>query len=130
MEQMLYERIQIMFRILSAFRRLNSFQIIVLGFAFVILLGAGILMLPVSSADGSWTPFVNALFTSVTSVCVTGLVVCDTGTYWSAFGHAVILLLSQLGGPLRSSPERRSVFPSGVSWQNRSLPLSSEELSA
>ena len=52
-----------MFRILSAFRRLNSFQIIVLGFAFVILLGAGILMLPVSSADGSWTPFVNALFT-------------------------------------------------------------------
>ena len=43
MEQMLYERIQIMFRILSAFRRLNSFQIIVLGFAFVILLGAGIL---------------------------------------------------------------------------------------
>ena len=64
-----------MFRILSAFRRLNSFQIIVLGFAFVILLGAGILMLPVSSADGSWTPFVNALFTAVTSVCVTGLVV-------------------------------------------------------
>ncbi len=88
----------IMFRILSAFRRLNSFQIIVLGFAFVILLGAGILMLPVSSADGSWTPFVNALFTSVTSVCVTGLVVCDTGTYWSSFGHAVILLLIQTGG--------------------------------
>lgn len=87
-----------MFRILSAFRRLNSFQIIVLGFAFVILLGAGILMLPVSSADGSWTPFVNALFTSVTSVCVTGLVVCDTGTYWSSFGHAVILLLIQTGG--------------------------------
>ena len=98
MEQMLCERIQIMFRILSAFRRLNSFQIIVLGFAFVILLGAGILMLPVSSADGSWTPFVNALFTSVTSVCVTGLVVCDTGTYWSSFGHAVILLLIQTGG--------------------------------
>ena len=98
MEQMLYERIQVMFRILSAFRRLNSFQIIVLGFAFVILLGAGILMLPVSSADGSWTPFVNALFTSVTSVCVTGLVVCDTGTYWSSFGHAVILLLIQTGG--------------------------------
>ena len=70
----------IMNRILSAFQRLNSFQIIVLGFAFVILLGAGILMLPVSSVDGVWTPFVNALFTSVTSVCVTGLVVYDTGT--------------------------------------------------
>ena len=85
-------------RILSAFRRLNSFQIIVLGFAFVILLGAGILMLPVSSVDGVWTPFVNALFTAVTSVCVTGLVVCDTGTYWSSFGHAVILILIQIGG--------------------------------
>ena len=87
-----------MFRILSAFRRLNSFQIIVLGFAFVILLGTGLLMLPVSSAQNVWTPFINALFTAVTSVCVTGLVVCDTGTYWSTFGHAVILLLIQIGG--------------------------------
>ena len=98
MEQMLCERIQVMFRILSAFRRLNSFQIIVLGFAFVILLGTGLLMLPVSSAQNVWTPFINALFTAVTSVCVTGLVVYDTGTYWSAFGHAVILLLIQIGG--------------------------------
>ena len=138
MEQMLCERIQIMFRILSAFRRLNSFQIIVLGFAFVILLGAGILMLPVSSADGSWTPFVNALFTSVTSVCVTGLVVCDTGTYWSSFGHAVILLLIQTGGlgvvTISASftilSGKKIGLPSGVSWRNRSLPLSSAELSA
>lgn len=85
-------------RILSAFRRLNSFQIVVLGFAFVIVLGTVILMLPVSSADGIRTPFIDALFTAVTSVCVTGLVVRDTGTYWSTFGHAVILLLVQAGG--------------------------------
>lgn len=79
-------------------RVLNSFQIIVLGFAGVILLGAILLMLPVSSASGSATPFVNALFTSTTSVCVTGLVVYDTATYWSGFGHAVILVLIQIGG--------------------------------
>ena len=85
-------------RILSAFRRLNSFQIVVLGFACMIALGTMILMLPVSSADGIWTPFIDALFTAVTSVCVTGLVVRDTGTYWSEFGHVIILLLVQAGG--------------------------------
>ena len=57
-----------------------------------------ILMLPVSSADGIWTPFIDALFTAVTSVCVTGLVVRDTGTYWSEFGHVIILILVQAGG--------------------------------
>lgn len=78
--------------------RLNAPQIVVLGFAALILLGAVILMLPVSSADGVFTPFVDALFTSTTSVCVTGLIVRDTGTYWSTFGHAVILTLIQIGG--------------------------------
>ena len=55
-------------------------------------------MLPVSSASGNNTPFMDALFTSTTSVCVTGLVVQDTGTYWSSFGHSVILILIQVGG--------------------------------
>ena len=76
---------------------LNSFQIIVLGFAGVILAGALLLMLPVSSATHCVTPFLSALFTSTTSVCVTGLMV-DTGTYWSVFGQAVILVLIQIGG--------------------------------
>lgn len=71
---------------------------VVLGFAGLILLGALVLMLPVSSAEGIWTPFVDALFTSTTSVCVTGLIVRDTGSYWSNFGHGVILLLIQVGG--------------------------------
>ena len=87
---------------------LNSFQIIVLGFAGVILAGALLLMLPVSSATHCVTPFLNALFTSTTSVCVTGLIVVDTGTYWSVFGQAVILVLIQIGGmgvvSLRQSP--------------------------
>lgn len=78
--------------------RLNPPQIMVLGFAGVILVGALLLMLPVASAAGQATSFVDALFTSTTSVCVTGLVVQDTGTYWSGFGHVVILLLIQIGG--------------------------------
>ena len=79
-------------------RTLSSPQVMVLGFAAVILTGALILMLPVSSAKGVWTPFVDALFTSTTSVCVTGLVTVDTGSHWSLFGQSVILLLIQIGG--------------------------------
>ncbi len=79
-------------------RRLTSFQIMILGFAGVILLGALVLMLPLSAAKRAWTPFPQALFTSTSAVCVTGLVVQDTGTYWSAFGQGVILLLIQVGG--------------------------------
>ena len=78
--------------------RLNSFQSIVLGFAGVILGGTGLLMLPFSTASGKPAPFLDALFTAATSVCVTGLVVQDTGTYWSVFGQGVILLLIQIGG--------------------------------
>ncbi len=77
---------------------LTSFQIIIAGFAGVILIGAFILMLPVSSAFGETTSFWDALFTSASAVCVTGLVVRDTATYWSFFGQAVILLLIQIGG--------------------------------
>ena len=78
--------------------RLSAPQIVVLGFAGLILLGAILLMLPISSASGEATSFVDAFFTSTTSVCVTGLIVQDTGSYWSTFGHAVILLLIQIGG--------------------------------
>lgn len=79
-------------------KHLTSFQMIILGFAGVILLGSLLLMLPVSSAERVVTPFDQALFTSTSAVCVTGLVVQDTGSYWSGFGQAVILLLIQTGG--------------------------------
>lgn len=79
-------------------KRLSSFQIILLGFAGVILLGALLLMLPISSAERVITPFNEALFTSTSAVCVTGLVVKDTGSYWSAFGQTVIITLIQIGG--------------------------------
>jgi trk system potassium uptake protein TrkH len=78
--------------------RLSSFQIIISGFVGVILLGALLLMLPVSSAEGCITPFNETLFTATSAVCVTGLVVQDTGSYWSGFGQAVILALIQIGG--------------------------------
>lgn len=79
-------------------RRLSSFQIIILGFAGVILLGALLLMLPISTTAGGVTPFNETLFTATSAVCVTGLVVQDTGSYWSAFGQVVILTLIQIGG--------------------------------
>ncbi len=79
-------------------QRLSSFQIIILGFAGVILLGTLMLMLPISTTEGCVTPFNEALFTATSAVCVTGLVVQDTGSYWSAFGQMVILMLIQIGG--------------------------------
>lgn len=78
--------------------RFTSFQIIILGFVAVILIGALLLMLPVSSKAGIITPFNEALFTSTSAVCVTGLVVQDTATYWSWFGQGIILVLIQIGG--------------------------------
>lgn len=78
--------------------RISSFQTALLGFLGVILLGALLLMLPISSKARVMTPFVDALFTSTSAVCVTGLVAFDTATYWSFFGQALILILIQIGG--------------------------------
>jgi len=78
--------------------RLSSAQIIIFGFLGAILLGSLLLMLPVSSRAGVVTPFSDALFTATSAVCVTGLVVRDTATYWSLFGQGIILLLIQIGG--------------------------------
>ena len=78
--------------------RFTTTQIIMLTFLAVIGIGTLLLMLPVSTASGQGAPFLTALFTSTTSVCVTGLVVVDTYAYWSLFGKVVILLLIQVGG--------------------------------
>ncbi len=71
---------------------------LVSGFLVLIAVGTVLLMLPIASASGAWTGPVTALFTSVSAVCVTGLVVVDTGTYWSPFGQVVVLALIQVGG--------------------------------
>lgn len=78
--------------------RLTPYQILVLGFAGLILLGALLLTTPAASIHGTPTDFVDALFTATSAVCVTGLVVKDTGTHWSTFGHLVIISLIQIGG--------------------------------
>ena len=79
-------------------KQVSSFQIIIGGFLIVILLGTGLLMLPVSSRAGRWTSIEDSLFTATSAVCVTGLVIRDTATHWSFFGQAVILILIQIGG--------------------------------
>lgn len=79
-------------------KKLTSFQVIILGFAGLILIGTLLLMLPIASKNGSMTSPEDALFTSTSAVCVTGLVIQDTATYWTVFGQAVILILIQLGG--------------------------------
>lgn len=78
--------------------RLKPIQIIAIGFALIILCGAFLLTLPISSASGEWTSFSDCFFTTTSATCVTGLVVQDTGTYWSIFGQLVILILIQIGG--------------------------------
>lgn len=78
--------------------RISSVHFIPISFLIFILLGTGLLMLPISSASGQYTDFVTALFTSTTSVCVTGLVVVDTFAHWSLFGQLVIITLVQIGG--------------------------------
>ena len=78
--------------------RISTTHIILLSFLIAILIGALLLSLPISSANGKPTSFLDALFTATTSVCVTGLVVTPTVSSWSVFGQVVILLLIQVGG--------------------------------
>ncbi len=87
-----------MSKVMTVKKHMSTFQVIILGFLGVILLGAFILMLPISARSGEITPFNEALFTSTSAVCVTGLVVQDTATYWTSFGQAVIIILIQIGG--------------------------------
>ncbi len=79
-------------------KQLNPAQILVLGFAFIIVLGALILTTPFVTNSGESIGFLKALFTATSAVCVTGLVVVDTGTFWNMGGQIVILILIQIGG--------------------------------
>ena len=79
-------------------KELRPVQVILLGFLITILVGSILLALPIATRSGVGTPYIDALFTATTSVCVTGLIVETTMTHWSIFGQAVILLLIQIGG--------------------------------
>ena len=76
----------------------SSFRMILIGFFLIILAGAFLLSLPVSDAAGEGTPFLDALFTATSALCVTGLIVFDTATHWSLFGKIIIFILIQIGG--------------------------------
>ena len=79
-------------------RNMSPFKILAIGFLTVILTGAILLTLPISTQSGEVTNFLDSIFTATSAVCVTGLVVQDTGTYWSTFGQGVILTLIEIGG--------------------------------
>ena len=76
--------------------KLSSAQVIIFGFAGVIILATLLLMMPFSSADGKFTNFLDAAFTATSATCVTGLVVYDTATHWSVIGQVIILFLTLL----------------------------------
>ena len=78
--------------------KLQPAQIIIIGFLIIILLGSVLLALPIATRSGHAVPYIDALFTSTSAVCVTGLVVVDTGTVYSLFGQIVVILLIQIGG--------------------------------
>ena len=79
-------------------KELRPVQVILLGFLITIFAGSILLALPIATQSGQATPYIDALFTATTSVCVTGLIVATTMTHWSIFGQAVIILLVQIGG--------------------------------
>ncbi|MBN1366686.1 MAG: hypothetical protein JW967_02015 [Dehalococcoidales bacterium] len=89
---------RLLFQLPKPVNPLSSIILLAYGFGGAILVGTILLMLPISSQSGNFTSPVNALFTATSAVCVTGLVVVDTGTYWSTFGQAVLLALFQIGG--------------------------------
>ena len=91
-------RRDIMMNVQGRKKHMTSAQIIIFGFMVVIFMGALLLMLPISTKGPGGAPFLDALFTSTSAVCVTGLIVHDTATYWTEFGQFVIISLIQVGG--------------------------------
>lgn len=89
---------KLLYRLRRFLGHFTPMQIIALVFLAIVLTGAVLLTLPVSSRSGETTPFLTALFTATSGTCVTGLTMVDTYTHWSGFGQVVILCLIQIGG--------------------------------
>lgn len=85
-------------QIFDSLKKQSPSRIIALGFSAVILVGAVLLMMPFSLKKGVHLSFLNALFTSTSAVCVTGLVVVDTADSFTAIGQAIVAALIQIGG--------------------------------
>jgi len=78
--------------------KLSPVQVLSIGFAIIIVIGASLLALPISTNDGVYTPYIDCIFNATSALCVTGLVTFDPGTHWNYFGRTVIMLLIQIGG--------------------------------
>lgn len=85
-------------RLAKSKKTVNPTRALVLGFFIIIVIGALLLSLPISSRERQWTSLLTTLFTATSATCVTGLVLVDTYSHWSLFGQTVILLLIQIGG--------------------------------
>ena len=85
-------------KIINYLNSMDPAKVMVIGFASVVLLGALLLNLPIATKSGESIGLLDALFTATSAVCVTGLIVVDTATYWSIFGQVVIITLIQIGG--------------------------------
>lgn len=79
-------------------KRLSAVQVLALGFIVLIFVGGTFLSLPIFSRSGNATPFIDALFTAVSAVCVTGLTTLNTALHWNAYGQLVIMILIEIGG--------------------------------
>lgn len=79
-------------------KQISAMKLIMYGFMLLIAIGSVLLSLPISTRDGSCTPFSDCVFTATSATCVTGLIRYDTFTHWSYFGQAVLLVLIQIGG--------------------------------
>lgn len=96
---LLQKKYQLQRQLKKIFYQMKPSQIILLSFLLVIFVGSLLLMLPFSQAEGAPSAsYIDALFTSVSATCVTGLVTVTTATQWSIFGQIVILCLIQIGG--------------------------------
>lgn len=84
--------------VISDKKKASYTQIIAFSFFAVIMVGAFLLTLPISSRSGTWTSYFDSLFTATSATCVTGLIVYDTYTQWSVFGQIVIICMIQIGG--------------------------------
>ncbi len=79
-------------------KKISTWQLLALGYLFVILIGSALLVLPFATVEGESTNYIGALFTATSATCVTGLTPYATGMHWTLYGQIVILLLIQLGG--------------------------------
>lgn len=111
-------------------KQTRPMRTITLSFLLIILIGTALLMLPISSRDGTFTPVLDCFFTATSATCVTGLIVYDTYTHWNLFGQIVILIMIQIGGLGLLTFTSFFNFAMGKKLGLRSMQLASESVNS